>query len=88
VGFKIFLAFYLLIKSLDVDDGEDTGLNVRKTIIPAIIYLQENQPGISLGSVLGEDLTSGRLLSLQLSPGTLCSDLQQSDIFFDSLKKK
>jgi hypothetical protein len=67
---------------------DDISFNVRKTIIPAVVHLQASEPVISLESVLGEDLIAGRLSSLQLGGGTLCSDLRQSDIFFDSLKKK
>jgi hypothetical protein len=67
---------------------DDISLNVRKTIIPAIIQLQALEPLVSLASVLGEDLTVERLSSLKLGPGVLCSSLPQSDFFFDSVKKK
>jgi hypothetical protein len=69
-----------------VDD--DISRNVRKNIIPAIIHLQALEPLVSLASVLGEDLIVGRLSSLKLGTGVLCSCLPESDIFFDSVKKK
>lgn len=83
---RAYLSFYIFIKVLNT--GHDINLNVRKSIIPAIIHLQALEPVISLGSILGEDLIAGRLSSLQLDPRVLCSDLRQSDIFFDSLRKK
>lgn len=67
---------------------DDISRNVRKTIIPAIIHLQALEPLVSLASVLGEDLIVGRLSSLKLGMGVLCSCLPESDIFFDSVKKK
>lgn len=66
----------------------DISHNVRKSIIPAIFHLQRLEPFISLESVLGEDLVLGRLSSLKLGPGALCSSLEESDTFFDSLKTK
>ena len=69
-------------------ETEDISLNVRKTIIPAIIHLQELEPQVTLAAVLGEDLIIGRLFSLKLGLGVLCSSLKESDIFFDSLKMK
>jgi hypothetical protein len=70
------------------DVNDDISLSVRKEIIPTILYLQELEPSVTLSSVLGEDLIEGRISSLELGPGVLCSSLQQSDIFFDSLKIK
>lgn len=67
---------------------DDISLNVRNTIIPAIIQLQKLEPSVTLASVLGEDLIVGRLSFLGLGPGMLCSSLQESDIFFNSLKIK
>jgi hypothetical protein len=62
--------------------------NIRKSIVPAIFHLQKLEPIISLGCVLGEDLVLGRLFSLKLGPGALCSSLGESDTFFHSVKKK
>jgi hypothetical protein len=81
------LDFYILIKATK-DVNDDISLSVRKKIIPTILYLQELEPSVTLSSVLGEDLIEGRISSLELGPGVLCSSLQQSDIFFDSLKIK
>lgn len=80
------LSFLLLIKPQDEDD--DISLGIRKSIIPAIAYLSAHTPNMSLGDVLGEDLTGSRLSSLNLGTTILCSDLRESDIFFDSFKKK
>jgi hypothetical protein len=67
---------------------DDISQNVRKNIIPAIIHLQALEPLVSLADVLGEDLIVGRLSSLKLGTGVLCSYLPECDIFFDSVKKK
>jgi hypothetical protein len=80
------LAYRILIKPQDNDD--DISLSIRESIIPAIAHLQAHTPNISLESVLGEDLIRSRLSSLKLPPTILCSDLRESDIFFDSFKKK
>ena len=70
------------------DETDDISLNVRKTVIPALIHLQELEPQVTLAAVLGEDLIIGRLSSLEIGPKVLCSSLKESDIFFDSLKLK
>ena len=80
VCFKNSLDFYLLIKAYK-DETEDISLNVRKTIIPAIIHLQKLEPQVALAAVLGEDLIIGRLSSLKLGVGVLCSSLKESDFF-------
>ena len=65
----------------------DIGLSVINTIIPAIQYLHSMSPPLQFVSVLGSEVKP-HLISLQLDPSFLCSDLKKSDLFFNSLKKK
>lgn len=70
------------------DDNDALTFNVRTSIIPAIHHLRHTLPEESLVTVLGSELVNMHLSSLQLDPFFPCNDLRQSDIFFDSLKKK
>ena len=70
------------------DDNDTLTFNVRTSIIPAIHHLQHMLPKESLVTVLGSELVNMHLSSLQLDPFFPSNDLRQSDIFFDSLKKK
>ena len=76
------------IEKIKLDNNNDLSLNIKQSIIPAIHHLQKRLPEESLTTVLGSDLVMARLSSLQLDPSFLCVDLRQSDIFFDSFKKK
>lgn len=71
-----------------LDNNNNVSINIRRSIIPAIHYLQRRLPNERLTAVLGSDLVRSQLSSVQLDPLFLCKDLRQSDIFFDSLKKK
>jgi hypothetical protein len=71
-----------------LDDDDDVSVNIRRSIIPAIHNLQRRLSNESLSAVLGSDVVRSQLSLEQLDPSFLCMDLRQSDIFFNSLKKK
>jgi hypothetical protein len=80
------LAFIKLNQILD--DNNDISIIVRRSLIPAVHYLQRSLPEECFSAVLGSDLVMLLLSKLQLDPKFLCIELRNSDIFFNSLKKK
>jgi hypothetical protein len=80
------LAFRRLNKNLD--DKDDVSSSIRRSVIPAVCYLQRSRPQETFIAVLGLDLVTPLMSTLQLDPAFSCVDLRSSDIFFDSLKKK
>jgi hypothetical protein len=88
LGLLCFFSLAVNILRESLDDDNDLSVIIRRSVIPTIHHLQRRLPEESFTAVLGSDLVSRQFSSLQLDPSFLCSDLRQSDIFFDSLKKK
>ena len=63
-------------------------MSIRSSVIPAVCCLQRSSPEKAFTDVLGLELVMPLLSSFQIDPDFLCVDMQSSDIFFNSLKKK
>ena len=72
----------------DVLGDNDLSINICSFIIPAIYHLQNALPQHTFASVLGLELIMQWVESLQLDVSFLCTDLKESDSFFNNLKKK